>query len=66
MPVERVEDPVLTTGAGDNYNSGYCLGAALDLPAADCALLGNLSGRFLVKTGSPASAEDLLHAVTTK
>ncbi|HQQ88859.1 MAG TPA: PfkB family carbohydrate kinase [Oscillospiraceae bacterium] len=66
VPVERVEDPVLTTGAGDNYNSGYCLGAALDLPAADCALLGNLSGRFLVKTGSPASAEDLLHAVTTK
>ncbi|HPR40593.1 MAG TPA: PfkB family carbohydrate kinase [Oscillospiraceae bacterium] len=66
VPVERVEAPVLTTGAGDNYNSGYCLGAALNLPAADCALLGNLSGRFLVKTGRPASSEELLHAVTTK
>ncbi len=66
VPAERVEHPVLTTGAGDNYNSGYCLGAALDLPAADCALLGNLSGRFLVETGQPASVPDLLQTITIK
>jgi sugar/nucleoside kinase (ribokinase family) len=47
--------PRITTGAGDNFNSGFCLGKLLGL-ADDLALLTGVttSGYYVIKAQSPA------------
>jgi len=52
------EKPVLTTGAGDNLNSGFCLGQALGLDPLSCLTLGVATSGFYVRNAkSPAFDE---------
>jgi len=47
--------PRITTGAGDHFNSGFCLGNLLGLPTNQCLLSGVATSGFYVRTGhSPA------------
>ena len=50
--------PKITTGAGDHFNSGFCLGKLLGFPTDRCLLTGVTTSGFYVRTGqSPNLAE---------
>lgn len=52
------EKPKLTTGAGDNYNAGFCLGFALGLdPLLTLALSMSASGYYVRNAKSPTLDE---------
>lgn len=52
-------EPVITTGAGDHFNSGYCLGRLLRLDNAACVLTGVTTSGFYVRTGQSPTLADL-------
>jgi len=55
--------PRLTTGAGDHFNSGFCLGKLLGLDDALALLTGvTASGYYVIKAQSPAVG-DLVRAL---
>ncbi len=54
-----VEKPLITTGAGDHFNSGYCLGKMLGLDNATSLLVGVSASGFYVRTGHSPSIEEL-------
>lgn len=51
--------PKITTGAGDHFNSGFCLGRLLGLPTEMCLLTGVTTSGFYVRTGQSPSVLDL-------
>jgi sugar/nucleoside kinase (ribokinase family) len=51
--------PKITTGAGDHFNSGFCLGKLLGLPTESCLLVGVTTSGFYVRTGQSPSIADL-------
>lgn len=51
--------PVISTGAGDNFNAGYCAGALLDLPLDKRLEMASFSVRTYLTTGKPVSTEIL-------
>ena len=58
------EAPVKSTGAGDRFNAGYCLGLLADGSPEDCLTLGSaVSGFFVRNARSPSRTEvvKLLH-----
>ncbi len=56
-----VEKPLITTGAGDHFNSGFCLGKLLGLDNAQCVLTGVTTSGFYVRTAQSPSIADLVH-----
>ena len=53
-----VAKPKLSTGAGDNFNAGFCLGLLADLPIAQCLCTGvGTSGFYVRNARSPQLAE---------
>jgi len=54
-----VEKPLITTGAGDHFNSGFCLGKLLGFDNAACVLAGATTSGFYVRTAQSPSIEDL-------
>jgi sugar/nucleoside kinase (ribokinase family) len=51
--------PKITTGAGDHFNSGFCLGKLLGFPTRQCLLTGVTTSGFYVRTGQSPSLTDL-------
>jgi len=51
--------PKITTGAGDHFNSGFCLGKLLGMPTQLCLLAGVTTSGYYVRTGSSPSISDL-------
>ena len=51
--------PKITTGAGDHFNSGFCLGKLLGFPTQQCLLTGVTTSGFYVRTGQSPSVVDL-------
>jgi hypothetical protein len=51
--------PKITTGAGDHFNSGFCLGKLLGLPTQLCLLTGVTTSGYYVRTGQSPSVLDL-------
>jgi len=58
-----VENPVLTTGGGDNFNCGLCMGLILGLELRQCLLLGCLCSSFYVSRGYSANYSDLINHI---
>ncbi len=54
------EKPVLTTGAGDNFNAGFCLGQSLNLNYSQSLLLGVCTSGFYVRKGKSPSMDEIL------
>jgi hypothetical protein len=50
-----VAKPLITTGAGDHFNSGFCLGKLLGLGNAMSLLAGVAASGFYVRTGQSPS-----------
>lgn len=53
-----VSHPKLSTGAGDNFNAGFCLGLLADLGLEECLCTGTAtSGLYVRQAGSPTLPE---------
>lgn len=59
MPGPYCEDPVLTTGAGDVFNSGFTYGLLHGLSPEACLLLGNTASGYYVRKGDWSDPETL-------
>lgn len=55
-----VEKPLITTGAGDHFNAGFCLGRCLGFDHAESVLLGVSASGFYVRTAHSSSIDDLV------
>lgn len=51
--------PLITTGAGDHFNSGFCLGKLLGLEDSLCLYTGVSTSGFYVRTGKSPAVADL-------
>jgi sugar/nucleoside kinase (ribokinase family) len=51
--------PKITTGAGDHFNSGFCLGRLLGFTTEQCLLTGVATSGFYVRTGQSPAIPDL-------
>lgn len=54
-----VESPKISTGGGDNFNAGFCLGLLLHLELRDAMLLGMAVSGYYVENGRSPSAQEL-------
>jgi hypothetical protein len=52
--------PVITTGAGDHFNSGFCLGKLLGLDNAQSVLIGVTTSGHYVRTAQSPTIADLV------
>jgi sugar/nucleoside kinase (ribokinase family) len=55
-----VEKPLITTGAGDHFNAGFCFGRCLGFEAAASVLLGVAASGFYVRNAQSPSIDDLV------
>jgi hypothetical protein len=53
--------PKLTTGAGDNFNAGFCLGQILDLNPEQSLILGVATSGFYVRNAKSPTLEEVIH-----
>ena len=51
--------PLITTGAGDHFNSGFCLGRLLGLDNAQCVLCGVTTSGYYVRTAQSPTIPQL-------
>lgn len=56
--------PKITTGAGDHFNSGFCLGKLLGLDNADSLLCGVSTSGHYVRTGESPTVSDIAALMT--
>lgn len=54
-----ITKPTITTGAGDHFNSGFCLGKLLGFDNAFSLLCGVATSGYYVKTGMSPTPQDL-------
>jgi len=54
-----VAKPKITTGAGDHFNSGFCLGKLLGFSTERCLLTGVTTSGYYVRTGQSPDIADL-------
>ena len=52
-------NPLITTGAGDHFNSGFCLGKLLGFDNTPCLLTGVATSGHYVRTGRSPGLTDL-------
>ncbi len=58
MPGPYVRQPKLSTGAGDNFNAGVCLGMLAGLPIDQALVVGNAtSGHYVRNAASPTLSQ---------
>ncbi len=63
FPGPYVQQPKLSTGAGDNCNAGFCLGCLAGLDLQACLAVGTaLSGYYVRNAGSPTLEQLALFA----
>jgi ketohexokinase len=54
-----VENHLITTGAGDHFNSGFCLGNLLGFEPAACVLIGVTTSGYYVRNAQSPRIDDL-------
>lgn len=59
VPGPYVEDPLITTGAGDHFNAGFMRGVLSGLPPEACLALGVCTSGHYVRTAESPSLDDL-------
>jgi len=52
--------PKLTTGAGDNFNAGFCLGLMLGLTLEEILIMGTATSGFYVRNSHSPTLEELI------
>jgi len=54
-----VEHPRLSTGAGDNFNAGFCLGLLAGMPLPQCLCCGTATSGFYVRNAQSPRLDEL-------
>ena len=54
------KNPILTTGAGDNFNAGFCLGQALGLDPVTSLTLGVCTSGFYVRNAKSPTYNEVI------
>jgi hypothetical protein len=57
------QNPKLTTGAGDNFNAGFCKGLLAGLEPVEMLACGVSNSGFYVRNGRSATSKDLVNFV---
>jgi hypothetical protein len=60
VPGPFTAKPLITTGAGDHFNSGFCLGKLLGLDDAASLLCGKATSGYYVRTAKSPALADLV------
>jgi sugar/nucleoside kinase (ribokinase family) len=55
-----IEKPKITTGAGDHFNAGFCIGRILGAPVDISLQIGVGTSGFYVRTARSPSAADMV------
>jgi hypothetical protein len=61
-----ISNPAISTGAGDNFNAGYCAGLLMELDAHASLILGHTASNYYMTHGKSASIPDLLEFLNNK
>ena len=61
-----VENPKLLTGAGDNFNAGFCLGQLLHLDLDDSLIVAHSVSNHYIQNGSSPTVIELLERMELK
>lgn len=56
----KITDPKLLTGCGDNFNAGFCLGLLLDLPMTSCIQLGSSVAAYYITNAYSPKFDELI------
>lgn len=56
--------PRISTGGGDHFNAGFCLGALLNLPLSSCLLTGVSTSGHYVRTAQSPSVDQLVEFIS--
>lgn len=59
-----IANPTISTGAGDNFNAGFCIGQLLGLDAGAALILANSSSNCYIKTGQSPTLTVLGHYIS--
>jgi sugar/nucleoside kinase (ribokinase family) len=54
-----LNEPVISSGAGDNFNAGFATGRLLSLPTQTCLVLGNATSALYMKSAKSPAINDL-------
>lgn len=57
--------PKLTTGAGDNFNAGFCLGQLLNLNPEQSLILGGATSGYYVRNAKSPTFQDVIEFLDT-
>jgi sugar/nucleoside kinase (ribokinase family) len=60
-----VKDPVISTGAGDNFNAGFCAGMLMDLEIEGALMLGHATSNLYMRSGQSPYTEELLEFLSS-
>jgi sugar/nucleoside kinase (ribokinase family) len=60
-----IEKPKITTGAGDHFNAGFCVGRILGAPLDVSLQLGVATSGYYVRTAHSPTAEDMVGFLRT-
>ncbi len=56
-----VSDPKISTGAGDNFNAGFCAAQLLELDLESSAIFANAVSGYYVRTGTSAQLPAIIN-----
>lgn len=59
LPSFYTENPLVTTGAGDNFNAGFCTGLLYGFSLKDCLTLGLATSGYYVRKGQSPTMPEL-------
>jgi hypothetical protein len=57
--------PLISTGAGDNFNAGFCNGWLLNMAPDECAALGAYTSGYYVRKGISPGKKELIDFIET-
>ncbi len=55
-----VTHPKISTGGGDNFNAGFCLGRLFHLNSEEMLLLGNSTASYYIQNGTSPSLDQII------
>jgi sugar/nucleoside kinase (ribokinase family) len=56
----KIKNPVISTGAGDNFNAGLSLGLLFELPLKAAMIIGSMTASYYVAHGSSPDISELI------
>ena len=54
-----VQQPKISTGAGDHFNAGFCLGRVLGMGLEECLCIGVATSGYYVRNAQSATGKQL-------